>query len=245
MVTATSSPPDTRPAPSERRSSVLRIPLAEFGRSLEAPDLDRWFEGFADRNSDEGQYEISNEGFLLIMPPTGNPGMIFEGELTIDLGIWARANGGIVCPPTSRFILPDGSRFGPDAAWIREERRPELPAPENLPFPRIVPDFVAEIKSPSNSPHELISKIESFIQHGARLAWYIDPQTRQVIKFRPGRQPETLADPEHIDDPEYIDGDDDVLPGFRFAVRQRIFDVFTTFEQQEADHAAGEQGSSD
>ena len=225
MATATQLQlPETRRRPSPQRLGLVSIPLAEFGKSLDDADLDEWFEGFAERNSDEGQYEISNEGRLLIMAPTGNPGMFFESELTIDLGIWARTNNGMVCPPTSRFILPEGSRFGPDVAWIDEEHRPELSLPENRPFPHIVPDFITEIKSPSNSKPFLISKIETFIQYGTKLGWYIDPETRTVIKFRPGQEPETLHDP------EYIAGDDDVLPGFRFAVRERIFDLFPNVE---------------
>ena len=240
MVTvATSSPPQTAPGPSGRWPGVVRIRLAEFGKTLADPDLDRWFEAFCARNKDEDQYEISGEGYLLIMAPTGNPGVLFEGELAADVLIRARDQGGVAFPATSCFILPDGSRFGPDTAWLNEERRQELLLPENLPFPRIAPDFVAEIKSPSNSRARLIAKLEAFIRYGTKLAWYIDPETREVIKFRPGQDPEVLHDP------EYIDGDDDVLPGFRFPVRQRIFDVLTTFEQQEADNAAGEQGSPD
>ena len=123
--------------------------------------------------------------------------------------------------PTSRFILPDGSRFGPDAAWIREELIPALWEAHNIPFPHLVPDFIAEIKSPSNSDEELIHKINLFLEYGTRLAWFIDATTRRVIKFRPGQEPEVLHDP------EFVDGDADVLPGFRFAARARIFDYFT------------------
>ncbi len=240
MVTATPARrQDVQPVPSGQWSGVVRIPLVEFGKSLDDPDLDRWFEAFSDRNADEGQFEVSHQGLLVIMPPTGTPGSIFEGELTGTLWFWTQQNGGVIFPPTSRFILPDGSRFGPDAAWVAEDRRYELALPENLPFPHIAPDFIAEIKSPSNSRPFLVSKIETFIEHGTKLAWYIDPETREVIKFRPNQEPEVAHDP------EYIDGDEDVLPGFRFAVRQRIFDVFSNFEQQEAENAAGEQGSAD
>ncbi len=240
MVTAiTTPPPDAAARPSGWWTGVVRIPLTEFGQSLANPGLDRWFEAFSARNEDEGQYEISKEGYLLIMAPTGSPGAIFEGEITIDLGFWARESGGVAYPATSCFILPDGSRFGPDAAWLNEERRTELLLPENRPFPRITPDFVAEIKSPSNSRTQLMAKIEAFIRYGTKLGWYIDPETREVIKYRPGQEPEVLHDP------EYIEGDADLLPGFRFAVRQRIFDVFASFEQQETQNAAGEQGSPD
>ena len=215
---------EVRGKPPPQWPGVVAIPLAEFGKSLDDPDLDQWFEGFAERNSDMGEYEISNTGHLMIREPTGNPGALYENQLAIVLGNWTGEYGGMSFGPTSRFILPDGSHFGPDAAWLREERRHEIMLPENLPFPRIAPDFVAEIKSPSNSNAELLDKINLFLEHGARLAWYIDSETRTVIKFRPGQEPETLHDP------EYIDGDDDVLPGFRFTVRERIFDLFTDAE---------------
>ena len=170
------------------------------------------------------EYEISSTGSLLIREPTGYPGSVYEIELAGELMLWSRRNGGVTFGPSSRFALPDGSHFGPDAAWISEERRHLLDAPVRRAFPTVVPDFIAEIKSPSNSRAELTAKINLFLEHGARLAWYIDGETRTVIKFRPGQEPETL------NDPKYVDGDDDVLPGFRFAVRERIFDLFADAE---------------
>ena len=223
-TSAAVQPQDIRGKTPPKWPGVVAIPLAEFGKSLGDADLDQWFEGFAERNSDMAEYEISNTGHLLIREPTGNPGALYENQLAIVLGNWTGEYGGMSFGPTGRFILPDGSRFGPDAAWLREERRHEIMLPKNRPFPHIVPDFIAEIKSPSNSRAELIAKINLFLEHGARLAWYIDGETRTAIRFRPGQEPETLRDP------EYIDGDDDVLPGFRFAVRERIFDLFADAE---------------
>ena len=223
MTTTVAPPPEIQCQP-PRWPGVVAIPLVEFGKSLDDQDLDQWFEGFAARNSDMAEYEISNTGHLLIREPTGNPGALYENQLAIVLGNWTGEYGGLSFGPTGRFILPDGSRFGPDAAWLREERRHEIILPENCPFPRIVPDFIVEIKSPSNSNAELTNKIDLFLEHGARLAWYIDGESRTIIKFRPGQEPETL------NDPKYIDGDDDVLPGFRFAVRERIFDLFADAE---------------
>ena len=235
MATAASPPfPATQPSPPWQWTGAVGIPLSEFGKSLSDHDLATWFEAFSGRNSDQGQYEISSKGYLLIMPPTGNPGSLHEGELSNAVYSWTREYGGIAFGPTSAFILPDGSYFGPDAAWIPEERRHEILLPENLPFPHIVPDFIVEIKSPSNTRAELVSKIETFIAHGTILAWYIDADARTAIKFRPGQEPEVLHNP------EYIDGDDDVLPGFRFAVRERIFDLFAEIKPQETQNAAGE-----
>ena len=224
MTTAALQPTKVRGRPAPCWPGTIAIPLAEFGKSLDDADLDEWFEAFAERNSDMAEYEISNTGHLLIREPTGNPGSVYELRLAGALLFWSDEHGGVAFGSTSRFILPDRSHFGPDAAWIREERRDEIMQRENRPFPHIVPDFIAEIKSPSNSNAELLNKIDLFLEHGTKLAWFIDAETRTVIKFRPGQEPEALHDP------EYIDGDDDVLPGFRFAVRERIFDLFPNVE---------------
>ena len=217
-TTSTLQPWQTVRRPSRSRPGAVAIPLAEFGKSINDADLYHWFEAFGERNSDEGQYEISNEGFLLIMPPTGHPGSLHEGEFYIDLGIWTRGYGGLAFPSTSRFILPDGSCYGPDAAWVSAERRHELRAAPNIPFPHLVPDFIVEVQSPSNSDTELIDKITLFISYGTKLAWLINSNARTVTRFRTDHEPEVLYDP------EFVDGDEDVLPGFRFAVRARIFD---------------------
>ena len=228
-TTAVLKPATVRPKfsafPAAGQSATLAIPLAEFGRSLSDADLDQWLEDFAARNAASGHsYAISGKGVLLIMPPTGHPGIFHETKATTALDVWAEGNGGFVYGPTARFVLPDGSRFGPDVAWVREERRAELLAEHNRPFPHIVPDFIIEVQSPSNTRQELVDKINRFLRYGTRLAWLMDAEAREVVKFRPGREPEVLYDP------EFVDGDADVLPGFRFAVREKIFDFMTATE---------------
>ena len=96
-----------------RWPGTVAIPLAEFGKSLDDPDLDEWFEGFAARNSDMAEYEISSTGHLLIREPTGYPGSVYEGEMITGLFNWARRHGGILFPSSSQFTLPDGSYYGP------------------------------------------------------------------------------------------------------------------------------------
>ena len=239
-TTAVASPPATRPvAPPQAvvaaddddindvtvapplgsaGAGYLLLPLSEFGQSLDSPDLDCWFEGFAGRNRAQAEYEITARGDLKIMPPTGFPGDWHESEAVIEVGIWGRANGGRYGGPTSRFILPDGSRRGPDAWWISPERwRSSPPESRQPPFAAIVPDFIIEIVSPSNRGPDLADKIRRYLEGGARLIWVINARRRQATIHRPGTEPEIL------DDPELLHGDD-VMPGFVFPVRQRIFD---------------------
>ena len=197
----------------------ILIPLAEFGQALDSPGLDEWFEGFAERNKDAvGDFEITARGELKVMPPTGFPGEWFEIEMAGAVLFWSHDYGGRAGGPTARFVMPDGARLGPDAYWISAERWNALPPEARTPpFAAVVPDFVAEIVSPSNRPAELADKVRRYLEGGARLVWVINARLRRVTVHRPGAEPEVLQDPETLDG-------GDVLPGFVFNVRERIFD---------------------
>ena len=211
---------DMAPAPplDSAGAGYLLLPLSEFGQSMDSPDLDCWFEDFAGRNRAQAEYEITARGDLKIMPPTGFPFDLYEARATIRVGVWADDNGGLAGGPTSRFIMPDGARRGPDAWWLSAERWQAASAQARTPpFLAIVPDFIIEIVSPSNREPDLADKIRRYLQGGARLIWVINARRRQVTIHRPGMEPEIL------DDPELLHGDD-VMPGFVFNVRERIFD---------------------
>ena len=161
--------------------------------------------------------EYNETGELVVMPSSYLPGADEESELIIDVGIWRRTNGGMT--PSSSVVLriPGLGGRGPDASWVSPERLAELDD-EQRRTGQVCPDFVAEIRSPSNSMTYLQRKMEEYIAYGARLGWLIDPRNRQVAIYRPDREPEVL------DDPEILSGED-VMPGFEFRVRELIFDA--------------------
>ena len=66
-------------------------------------------------------------------------------------------------------------------------------------------------------------KMAEYISNGAQLGWLIDPCNQQVHIYRPGAAPEVQ------DNPETVSGGD-VLPGFVFEVRRRIFDLHAAAE---------------
>ena len=75
--------------------------------------------------------------------------------------------------------LEDGLVRGPDVAFISWDRLPEdLPA-----FPAMVPDFVVEVLSLSNTEAETLRKREDYFRTGVRLVWEVDPRTRTVTAF--------------------------------------------------------------
>ena len=203
--------------PSDFQGYVL-IPLSEFGLSLNSPELDGWLQEFAGRNQDAvGEFEITAQGELKIMSPTGIPGDWHEAEITAELVFRAREHGGRAGGPTSMFILPDGSMLCPDAWWMSAERWNSLPAASDRPFRAVVPDFLVEIVSPSNRGPELGDKVRRYLEGEARLVWVINARLRRVTIYRPGAEPEMLHEPDVL-------GGGDVLPGFAFNVRERIFD---------------------
>ena len=192
------------------------IPLAEFGQSLDNPDLDWWLVGFAARNL--GQYEITAQGELKIMPPTGFPGDLQEAQMSHAVVGWSIEHGGFAGGPTSCFVMPDGSRLGPDAWWTSSARWHSALSDAHQPtFVAVVPEFIVEIVSPSNRGPEILAKVQLYLASGAKLIWVINARRRQVTIYRPD------ADPEILHDPETLHGED-VMPGFAFNVRQRIFD---------------------
>ncbi len=73
----------------------------------------------------------------------------------------------------------------PDVVGVRRER---LPDPDVLPIP-IVPDWICEVLSPSNEPHDRVTKRRLYAQHGVRWYWIVDPATRilEAFELRDGR----------------------------------------------------------
>ena len=161
-------------------------------------------------------WNLPEKGDLVINPMVNMDSGFAEGEAIADLTYWARENGGRV--PSSRAIvrLPDGARCEPDLSWLSPEQLAELGPIRSDRAIALCPAFVAEIMSSSDRLPPLQRKMERYIANGALLGWLIDPYHRRVYRYRPGLPVETLEDPETI-------SGDPVLPGFVFAVRQRIF----------------------
>jgi Uma2 family endonuclease len=65
-------------------------------------------------------------------------------------------------------------------------------------FPPVCPEFVIELRSSSDNLVDLQAKMEMWIANGAEVAWLIDPLEKAVTIYRPGEQPEHLAQPTSI-----------------------------------------------
>jgi Uma2 family endonuclease len=113
-----------------------------------------------------------------------------------------------VAGPDGSFLFPNGARLEPDAAWFDRKRWKAAKAREpGKRVPVFAPEFVIEVRSPEQRARTQREKMEEYIANGVLLGWLIsltrtthslcacDPQERTVTIYRPGREPEALANP--------------------------------------------------
>lgn len=179
--------------------------------SLRLPMSDEEFEAFCYQNPNL-HIEQDKHGNIIIMYPGSYDSGRHESEVLIDLGLWNRKTKlGKVFSSSTMFILPDGEKRMPDAAWISNEKHTKLGGWERKKFARVIPDFIVEMRSPSVNLQALRSKMaDVWIPAGVRLAWLIDPANETSFIYRPSDQPEEIKGFDKTLSSE------DVLPGFEF-----------------------------
>ena len=156
----------------------------------------------------EMRFEYTSTGDLIIMPPTGGDTGHTNANLTTDFTLWSRQNGsGLIFDSSTLFVLPNGAKRSPDVSWIRKDRWETLSPEERRGFSPICPDFVLELRSPSDQLRTLQDKMQEYLDNGARLGWLIDPSELVVYIYRPGEAVERLEAPREV-------SGESVLPGF-------------------------------
>ncbi|PSB43924.1 hypothetical protein C7B80_22355 [Cyanosarcina cf. burmensis CCALA 770] len=162
--------------------------------------------------------ERTSTGELVVMPPTGGEGGKGEADLIVDLGIWNRQTQlGIVFSSSTGFKLPNGAARSPDAAWVELSRWEALTPEQRRKFPPLAPDFVIELRSPTDELEPLQAKMQEYMDNGVRLGWLVNPQQRIVEVYRQGQPKQVL------DSPSSLSGEE-VLPGFVLDL-SRIFEL--------------------
>ena len=160
--------------------------------------------------NDTLRLEKNAEGELEILPPNSTDTGNQELNSATDLMVWARSNGtGVAFGPNAGFTLPNGAVRAPDASWVLKNRLAALSEEQRSGFWRIVPDFVIEIRSSSDTLTSIQRKMVEYIENGVRLGWLIDPvdSRRRIYVYRPS------ADVQIVEAPDSLSGDPE-LPGF-------------------------------
>ena len=156
------------------------------------------FERFCRHNPDV-EIELTKEGELVIMPPTGGKTGIRNFSLIGYFYNWVEKNqSGVGFDSSTVFKLPNGAKRSPDLAWIKNARWESLTAEEQEKFPTLCPDFVVELRSPSDSIKNLQAKMDEYIENGASLGWLIDPLERKIYVYRSDSEMEILENPDTV-----------------------------------------------
>jgi Uma2 family endonuclease len=152
-------------------------------------------------------FETSAEGELIVMPPNYSLTGMRHSEILNQLKEWTRRDGrGAVTDAASGFVLPNGARRSPDAAWTLKTRIRDLDPRMIERYWHLCPDFVIEVRSPTDRLRVLREKMREWIANGATLAWMIDPENSSVEVYRPNAEPQLLAGPKSLTGEGQVEG---------------------------------------
>ncbi|HEY9735827.1 MAG TPA: Uma2 family endonuclease [Trichocoleus sp.] len=148
------------------------------------------------RSNPELRLERNAQGELIAMSAAGSESSRRNADILIDLGLWNRQTQlGITFDSSAGFTLPNGAIRSPDASWIAKDRWNALPPEQRRRFAPICPDFVVELKSPSDTWEDLQKKMVEYLDNGAQLGWLIDPDSRKAEVYRAGEPATPLQNP--------------------------------------------------
>jgi len=182
------------------RARAIRFKFESDNKPMKFTDDEFW--EFCRRN-DEMRIEMTKEGDVIIMPPTGWDTGDKNSEINLQLRVWAKKERrGKVGESSTGFKLPNGATVSPDASWVRKERIEQFTAKQREKFLPLCPDFVLELRSASDSLKDSQAKMEEYMENGARLGWLIDPKARKVHVYRPKEKAKIL------DNPQTVSGED-------------------------------------
>ena len=139
-------------------------------------------------------FERTAEGEIIIVPPAGMESDHRSAEVVIQLGIWARRHSGKVFGSSVKFILPTGAALSPDAAWVSGGRLAKISKEQKRKFPRLCPEFVVEVMSPSDRLPAAMKKMQEWLRGGVDLGWLIHGDERAIYIYRAGQaEPEVRS----------------------------------------------------
>ena len=155
-------------------------------RPDETPD--DWFDRVVEANR-EFRVERNAKGVLEIMSPTGGRSGARNMRISAHLFNWAETDrSGQAFDSSTGFRLSNSAIRAPDASWVSQSKLDSLTEDEWAGYLPLSPDFVIELRSPSDNLTVLKAKMAEYIENGTDLGWLIDPSARTVIVYRSGME---------------------------------------------------------
>ena len=159
---------------------------------------DAEFEKICRENSDR-KFERTAQGELVIMSLTGGETGRRNIKLSARLEVWSdEAQLGVAFESSTGFRLPNGAIRSPDAAWVSQSRWDALTPEQRKKWVPLCPDFVVELKSPSDDILDLQTKMLEYQENGLKLGWLIDPDRQIIEVYQADRTMELLNNPREI-----------------------------------------------
>jgi Uma2 family endonuclease len=193
LATALTPPVNTQPLLLDVSNTTLTVTPEQFDRlCIDNPDL---------------RLELTPDQKLIVMAPTGGESGKRNFKLSGQLFVWNESTelGEAFDSSTGyNFTAFGGGKLSPDVSWIEKSRLEGVDITKFIP---VVPDFVIELRSATDSLTETKAKMREYQRLGVKLGLLIEPQNRKVEIYRLGQEPEILDSPESVDC-------SNVMPGF-------------------------------
>ncbi len=149
----------------------------------------------------------------LVEKPMGEEETFFGGWIYLVITNYVRThNLGYTQPGDARVELPGGPVRGPDVAFIAWDSLADRSRVKGV-FPRVAPDLVVEVLSPSNTVAEMTRKRGEYFRCGVKLYWEFDPSVNFLRVYTAFDQYRDLLES------DILDGGT-VLPGFAIPVAE-------------------------
>jgi Uma2 family endonuclease len=159
----------------------------------------------------EGRWELI-DGEPVEMSPAADESSSIGATIIVLLGAFVlpRRLGRLYNAEGGFVLFPDRPTVRvPDVAFVLAERAPQGKARKS--FPRLAPDLVVEVLSPSDRTSDVVAKLEMYQEAGVRLIWLVDPDALTVTVIAAGHTARVLQAADTLDG-------GDVLPGFSVPV---------------------------
>lgn len=190
-------PTDSQPLLLNVSGTTLYVTAEQFDRLCHAnPDL---------------RLELTKEGELIVMPPTGGESGKKSGHLFARVWNWndiTKLGDTFDSSTGYDFTTFGGGIMSPDVSWIEKSR---LEGVDIVGFIRVVPDLVIELRSATDRLNDLHNKMWEYRRLGVKLGLLVNPQEGRVEIYRQGRDREILEFPLSIDCGE-------IMPDFRLSM---------------------------
>ncbi len=157
------------------------------------------------QDNPQARLELTAAGELIVMVPAGWESSKRNLNLAAQIFNWNEcAKLGEAFDSSGGFTLPSGAVLSPDVTWIEKSKFANVSA--QVAFPSIVPDFVIELRSMTDSLKTLQDKMLEYQTNGVRLGWLINPQQQQVEIYRLGQPMEILQSPRTLNGEDVLVG---------------------------------------